>query len=293
MKLQKIGMRNIKTSISVSMALLLGELGYVENPLITSAACLDTVKDTVKDSLDTGLYKMFGTVLGGIVGFLLVYYNLDNFIFGALGISFIIHLCNMLNIQNAIIVTSVTYLAIILGVGDNDPFQYSILRTWDTAIGILIAVIINSMISRRKYVRSLSRQYISIKKDFIKDVEKKVFNFDSVNISEIEEHIVELENVYDRLYLENKYIVDTKNVESYKISMEICKRIYSHILAIDVMEQKEYVVSSEVASLLSSYYNKNGIEYEQVDVSHGVFDYHIRMILEESLKLREIQLKLI
>ena len=69
--MKKIGMRNIKTGIAVFLATLAGYLGIVETPVYTVSVCIFSIKNTMKNSLEDSRSRILGTLLGGVIGYLI------------------------------------------------------------------------------------------------------------------------------------------------------------------------------------------------------------------------------
>ena len=63
-----------------------------------------------------------------------------------------IYSCTALGINSGIIVSSVTFLSIHLGIIDSNPAYYSIQRVMDTSVGVVIGVIINYVLARPDYL---------------------------------------------------------------------------------------------------------------------------------------------
>ena len=157
--MKKIGMRNIKTGIAVFLATFAGYLGIVETPVYTVSVCIFSIKNTIKNSLDDSFSRIIGTLVGGLVGYLCARFLFTNIISATLGVIFIIHLCNELKIYDSSAIASVTFISICLGVGNNHPLTYSIMRTIDTLVGVIIALIVNFGVSRHKYIDHLWKSF--------------------------------------------------------------------------------------------------------------------------------------
>ena len=158
MKLQKIGMRTVKTGIAVSLCTLLAQY-LVENPMFAGVGCVASVQDTVKGSLKLGFNRVKGTMIGGLVGFLCVLISPGNPILAGIGIMTTIYSCTALGINSGIIVSSVTFLSIHLGIIDSNPAYYSIQRVMDTSVGVVIGVIINYVLARPDYLEITDKSY--------------------------------------------------------------------------------------------------------------------------------------
>lgn len=64
----KIGMRNIKTTISVFICLLVFELINRNNPIFACIAAVICVQNTIVDSKEIGFSRIIGTIIGGLAG---------------------------------------------------------------------------------------------------------------------------------------------------------------------------------------------------------------------------------
>ena len=151
MKLQKVGMRTIKTGIAVFICTLLAKY-LVKNPMFAGVGCVTSMQDTVKGSLKLGFNRVKGTIIGGLVGFLCVSIKAGDPILAGIGTIITIYSCTILKINSGIIVSSVTFLSIHLGIITSNPANYSIQRVIDTSVGVVIGVIINYLLARPDYI---------------------------------------------------------------------------------------------------------------------------------------------
>jgi uncharacterized membrane protein YgaE (UPF0421/DUF939 family) len=151
-KLPKPGLRNTKTALSVFFCILLFELIGRPNPLFACSAAIICMKETVHYSYKIGVDRLIGTLLGGIVGvvFLLIKNNLallhTESVIGGLGILIVIYMCNLFKKSEASVISSIVFLAIVIGVSEKSPFLYALDRMMDTFVGIIIALFVNKSI---------------------------------------------------------------------------------------------------------------------------------------------------
>ena len=152
LNLPKPWFRNIKTALSVFFCILLFELIDRPNPLFACSAAIICMRETVDDSFKTGVDRVVGTLIGGIIGlvFLLIKNHLNMLstqcIIGGIGVFVAIYLCNVFNKNNAAVISSIVVLAIIIGVTEKPPYLYALDRTVDTLAGIIIALLVNKYI---------------------------------------------------------------------------------------------------------------------------------------------------
>lgn len=170
-KLPLPGMRNIKTAVSVLLCLvvyvlfpLLAEitnefdgkffelLTFIVNrqdPLFACIAAVVVMQSTVADSVSSGKSRIYGTALGAAAGLLFLLINLSvpvhllNILLIAIGVVFLIYVCNLLKLQNAVSISVITFLVILISIGQKSPILYAVNRLLDTGIGIVISIFVN------------------------------------------------------------------------------------------------------------------------------------------------------
>ncbi len=151
-KFPKPGLRNTKTALSVFFCILLFELIGRPNPLFACSAAIICMRETVHYSYKMGVARLAGTLIGGIVGltFLLVKNNLTllntESTIGGLGVLIVIYFCNLFKKSGASVISSIVFLAIVIGVSEKSPFLYALDRMMDTFIGIIVALLVNKYI---------------------------------------------------------------------------------------------------------------------------------------------------
>lgn len=170
-KLPLPGMRNIKTAVSVLLCLvvyvmfpLLAEitnefdgkffelLTFIVNrqdPMFACIAAVVVMQSTVADSVSSGKSRIYGTALGAAAGLLFLLINLSvpvhllNILLIAIGVVFLIYVCNLLKLQNAVSISVITFLVILISIGQKSPILYAVNRLLDTGIGIVISIFVN------------------------------------------------------------------------------------------------------------------------------------------------------
>ena len=122
--LQTIGARNLKTSLSVFICIIVFELLGRSSAFFACIAAMMCMQDTVENSYKMGKNRMLGTFLGAIVGLLLT------------------AIFNVLSIQHFIV------YALLTAIGTTIAIYLCIFfnRILDTFIGVIIAIIINRVV---------------------------------------------------------------------------------------------------------------------------------------------------
>ncbi|HHZ01340.1 MAG TPA: hypothetical protein GX396_00170 [Tissierellia bacterium] len=156
----KIGMRNIKTTISVFICLLVFELINRENAIFACIAAVICLQNTILDSLEKGIARIIGTIIGGAVGIIVLFvvnnfsaYNILIFII-PIGIMVLIHICVMINMKQSVVICCVVYLSIMISKSHEGGYLlYTVNRVLDTSFGILVALMVNKYLTIPESIR--------------------------------------------------------------------------------------------------------------------------------------------
>lgn len=257
--MKKIGMRNIKTGIAVFFATLAGYLGIVETPVYTVSVCIFSIKNTIKGSIKDSWSRVLGTLLGGLIGFLSVLFFNGNIILATLGVILIIYTCNILKISDSSAIASVTFISICLGIGNNNPLNYSIMRTIDTLVGVIISLVVNYAISRKRYIKYLWSSFNVAYNDCLNVIHSMVKNtdFSSLYIKLNNKHF-ELEEYYNQLIDEIPYSKETHDINTLYYKFDIEEQLIHHVHGLYLIEKR--VSSMDTILNQSIYkYHKNSI----------------------------------
>lgn len=287
MKLKKVGMRTIKTGIAVALCAYAGKY-LVENPMYAAVGCIVSVQDTVKGSVKLGLNRIKGTMLGGLIGYLCVLIKPGDPILSGLGTIATIYGCTNLKINTGIVVSSVTFLSIQLGVITSNPGYYSIHRVVDTSIGVIIGVIVNYLLVRPNYTTHFYNHLNKIEKIIKENLELKILNNDKFNINKLEKEIKRLESIYSKLVDEIEYSKSEINLSNSQKEISLCKEIHSHMRSIESLEKKLYLTEKNQESI-KELLNKENIKWELSEKNSPVFNYHLSKIIEEINLLKSLK----
>jgi uncharacterized membrane protein YgaE (UPF0421/DUF939 family) len=154
-----VGMRTIKTALSIFICLIFFAIGdHLDiaddfDAFLALTAAVICMQDSVKGSIQIGLNRLRGIVLGTLLGMGVLYIDLavDNLaahvVLVALGTIVIIVVCNLLDINNAIIMGCVVFFMIALQTMHGmSPWVLGVRRFIDTMVGVVIAIVINHLI---------------------------------------------------------------------------------------------------------------------------------------------------
>lgn len=288
MKLQKPGMRNIKTGIGVMICALIGKMNVIDSTFYAAIACVVSMQTTVKSSLTVGLNRLKGTFIGGLIGFLFVLIHPGDPIISCLGIITTIYICNILKINKSITIACVVYCAINLNIGDANPIVYSLSRILDTSIGVIVGVAVNYFIYRPNYLESIYKEIRIIEETSIKLLKSEIEKGEHADISSLKNEITRLEGLYKNFLEELEY--SSEDVENKEITNTIkrCKQIYLHLQVLEQMKDKCYLNKENYIKSKSIYDTlPKGIEIK--DNTSTVYNYHISSIIDRINEIHEME----
>ena len=279
MKLQKIGMRTVKTGIAVSICTLLAQY-LVQNPMFAGVGCVASVQDTVKGSLKLGFNRVKGTMMGGLVGFLCVLIKPGDPILCGLGIMATIYGCTMLGINSGIIVSSVTFLSIHLGIIESNPAYYSIHRVLDTSVGVVIGVIINYVLARPDYLELTDKSLNNARKITRECVKSGIINNGFFDRDKLRKKINKLDTIYPKLVDEMRYTKNQVDIDIIENQISLYKSINHHIKSIQLLDE-EICISYDNYLKIKEIYDFDTFDWKIDNEKSPVLNYHLSKILEE------------
>ena len=144
----KIGLRNIKTAVSVFICILIFQILGRDVPFYACIAAVICMGPSVDSSVITGKNRFTGTIVGGFCGIITMFpiQFLPTWfdpIYIGLGVLILIYLCNIAKINGSISIACVVYLSILTNIRTTSTIMYAINRIIDTTIGIVISIFVN------------------------------------------------------------------------------------------------------------------------------------------------------
>lgn len=196
MKLPKvhIGLRTVKTVAAVVISMFVVDFyGATTSKLIFAMlGAMAAVQPTFKESLESCLTQITGVFFGALAGVLLLALDLPQLVAAGIGIVLVITLYNTFRIQFSPSLPCFMVVMICTTPGIQ-PMTYAFGRIWDSAIGLGIGMLINTLIfpydnsqQIRSTVRSLDSELIRFMEDMfdgddiLPDAEKMTQKNDSM-----------------------------------------------------------------------------------------------------------------
>lgn len=280
-----IGMRTLKTGIAVTLCCILTRFA-VDNMFYCATACVVTMQDTIKTSFKMGSQRVLGTLIGGIVGFLLVLISPADPILCGIGIMIVIKCCETLKLSS-LVVSSVTFFSLYLGYINSAPLVYSVQRVIDTSVGVIMGLIINYIVARPNYYNSTMDEFIKIKSLFKENLKSIVMGNKNLKIDEIQDKINNSEKIYSKLIDELNYSTKNMNLDLIDETLDICRQVYFHIKSIELLE-KELYLTKENHKKLKKLYKNDIIKLKINEKESPVFNFHLNKIIEKMNILNQL-----
>lgn len=249
------------------------------------------MQNTIKDSYNAGFNRIKGTILGGVLGFLVVYIFDYNILIASIGLVFVIYICNLLKLQSSILVCAITYASITYTITTQNPFSYSFHRTLDTTFGVVVGVIINYAIFKPnllndifcKIERLRDLSFHLVRNNLLSqiidldDYENKLLSLNSI-INKHEEEFYNDKNTSDYFEFE-KMVMKFKEIKIHLYCLEKLKGNF--IISEENLNNLNLIFGAEVINKIKSYEDNpsNNLELS------SVYNYHLHEIL---LSLDEI-----
>lgn len=285
--MKKPGMRSIKTGIGVLICALLSYANIIESTFFAATACIVCMKTTVKSSLKMGLNRLKGTMLGGIIGFLFVIIQPNSAILASLGVITTIYICNVLKINNSIVVATVVFCAIMFNVGNNDPLIYSAWRVWDTSIGAIVGVAVNYYIYRPNYLKSIQEEIRKIETIALNLLQSEIEKGVHADRSALKKDISKLESLYKNFLEELAYTNYQFKSDDITKTIKRCKQIYLHLQILEQMKEKCYL-NKENYIKSQSLFEELPRDLEIKEHRSIVFNYHVGAIINNINEIHKL-----
>ena len=159
-----VGMRNVKTAIAATLCAFLYAF-FDRNPTFACIGAIFGMGSDFKDSKRSGGNRLFGTIIGGVIGMILFYiykqvypeptsdFRIMLFELLFIGIIILVLICQFFVIPGAIQPGGVVLCIILFNTPVDALISYPINRILDTAIGVIIGIVVNLVISRERIAK--------------------------------------------------------------------------------------------------------------------------------------------
>ena len=280
-----IGLRTIKTAAAIVISMFIVDfLGTSASKLIFAMlGAMTAVQPTFKASLEACIAQIVGVLFGAVASVLLLLLPLHPLVSTGIGIILVISLYNAFGIRFS---PSLSCFIVVMmcNTPDIQPMSYAFGRLWDTAIGLGIGMLINTLVfpydnSRRirQTVESLDKELLS----FLEDL------FDGDDILPDENKMTATINDMNRqltLFSDQKLILNLHrqehDLEIFRECEGKAKELLSRMLVLSRVERPGILTAENKAKLIACGAEirdeRSTDDPSELDI---VTNYHIRQIL--------------
>ena len=164
-----IGMRTIKTVVSVVIAMLIvdSNLSPYSNLSVAMLGAIAAVQPSFRESVYSGMSQIVGSAVGLTIGILLLQLPMDHILTTGISVVLVILLYNLLRITYSPSLPVLMVVILCTSEGIEPVIPWALGRLWDTCIGVSVGMIINTLLfpydnskQIRFTVESLDRELI-------------------------------------------------------------------------------------------------------------------------------------
>ena len=282
MKIKKVGLRNLKTALAVALTIFLSQILNLRSPFFAGIAAITAMQSSVSESFNSGVDRMFSTILGGIIALLFSLVAPENPFFIALGIIIIIYLCTVFNWKQSVQLSGMVFLSIILNYEEGSRVDYAFYRTVDTLFGLVIGTLINYFVLppnlEDKMVDSVQKMYSQVK-DMVGAI---IWKEEGAELDSLRKDLVEIEENYNLLRKEVKLnLYKTHTFHNLQMIFELLENIYSNLSVIYSMNKVSFIDDKNREELEKLFgkelpnHTENG--ESELDL---IYNYHLKNIVE-------------
>lgn len=280
-----IGLRTIKTAAAVVVSMMIVDAyGATTSKLIFAMlGAMAAVQPTFKESLASCLTQIIGVIFGALVGVLLLALPLPHLAATGIGIILVITLYNALRIRYS--PSLPCFIVVMLcTTPDIQPMIYSLGRVWDTAIGLGVGMLINTLIFPYDNRRQIRATMESLDRDLILFLEE-MFDGDSIlpNAETMSQKTVTI-NQQLAVFSNQKLLMrpgrQTRELESFRDCEEKAHQLVAHMKVLCNMGLPGRL-NDENRQRLASYGAriKDHRELNSVMERDVITNYHVAQIL--------------
>ena len=171
-RVPKIGMRNIKSSLAVAICAFIYNFYPTRSPAFACIGAIFGMGSDLHSSKINGGNRFFGTIIGGLIGMALFWVYLQFYPEGGhtwlliplcfIGTMILIVLCQMFWV-GGVQPGGVVMCIVLFNTPVQDYIPYALNRMFDTGVGVLIALLVNSCFPGGFTFRWTKRVYLGLK----------------------------------------------------------------------------------------------------------------------------------
>lgn len=279
-----IDKKMFKTALAVFLSVLVANLFKLQSPFFVAIAVVFCMDSSFYTSYRAGFYRMCGTLAGAVVGILFVLIQPDNALLCGVGILAVILICRLFHIEKTIPTAGVVFAAVMLSLGNKNPFTYSLNRVIDTFVGIIIAVAVSyavfpkeNILKIRKNIRSISGKIQTAAIQFLSAGEK--VDFDSLR----DELVGSIHLLDDYKKEFNPKIKENSDLMNITEELMLLRMILKHLDTISELKPMSILNKDNIkrlAALNTGIIQDGSHNDNQKNTESIIYNYHVKKLLD-------------
>lgn len=273
----------LKTGISVFLAVILSKFLKLKFPFFAALPSIMPMSNSAEETLKAGRNRIFGTLIGAVVGALFVLIYPGNALLSGIGMILIIYLCNFIRWGNAAAIAGLVYISIMVGIKRENPWIYSFHRLLATIIGVCVTVLVNNLIFRTNLLVLVNKDSIEIKEMIDRLIKEKICS--SSSPIDMENLNLKIENIKDKLSICIEEYGSSKGkqerLSNLKDKVSSLISIQDHLKIVCIINRPVLINSENRGKLKNAYNCGLGEDFYEDTNDNIVFNYHLGEILDK------------
>lgn len=291
-----IGMRTLKTGLTVFLAALIARIINPQDPFVILFTSIIALESTVYSSFETGWKRIAATGIGAVVAIILIYTGLPFEAAAALSIMLLIIVSNQLGQSGSITIAgSVTILILLSGYAGGDPVHYSLIRIRDTAIAILLAGLVNLLVfppKASKRVRELQKNLFA---ETYAMVETIYLYRVADNLEAYRKNLEKLDEEIRQASLELGIIksIESKKLPVYKKIMSAYEAIYIYSENLSLMGREMRVSDENLKKLTDLFGHEESLDnnWDETTMTNeeAIYNHTLNRLITDLKRLKSLE----
>lgn len=283
------GKRVVKTALAAALSMYISELVFGQAMGFSGYSAIVAMTTSLPETLNISLKRMLATFLAAVFAVFFYLTEMVNPFTIFIGIILIISICNYFRWQGAIELATIFFIAMITFVGPKSGMmEYVFIRLTDTAIGLIVGLLVNLVIAKPRMENFLYRAYLNLYNHILIEF-KNVMEGRAVKSEDLLLSIGEIIRLYDLFKRERKLKFSKRNdrFTPSKINDEMA-RITTNV--IDLSHYENIPLTDRNKKRLQNEYNIHNF-YEENEEIHGdeiiFFNYELNKVMDSIDTLSE------
>lgn len=234
-----IGLRTVKTAVAVIIAMLIVDNHGVSSSRLVFAmlGVMAAVQPTFRESLDACFGQIISVVIGSVFGVLLLHLPISHFLACGIGVLIVITVFNSMRLRY---IPNIACLVLVLICTSPDivPRIYALERMWDTAIGLAVGFVFNTLVLPYNNSKKIVKLIEGLERELIWFLEHLFDNDDVIPEAEVMMQKIDYMAQQLSIFSKQKLVLHLRRQKKELETYRICERKARELLArMEVLSQ--------------------------------------------------------